>query len=83
MVSCCVLVLFDKHYNKLFLSGSFQKKWHANFLKIKFRVIAMMIQYDEKFREHKDVDPMNVGGSGVNEVYLWKMRRIFVGSKEI
>ena len=70
MVSCRVLALFDKHYNKWFFPESGQKKWRADLLKSKFCVLVRLIQYYQQFREHRDVDPMNVEGFGVNEVYF-------------
>ena len=47
MVSCCVLSLFNNHYNKWFLYGSGPKKWHADVPKSTFFVLGILIQYDE------------------------------------
>ena len=41
----------------------------------------ILIQYYEKFREHRYVDPMDVGGFGVKKVNFMKYEKYIYGVK--
>ena len=45
-------------------------------------VLARLIQYDEQFREHRDVNPMNVWGFGLSEFFFMEDVKNICGVKE-
>ena len=55
VVVCWVLSLFDKHYNKWYMSKSGKKKCRANYLKGKFRFLARKIRFDGQFNVYRYV----------------------------
>ena len=64
-----VLCLFDKYYNKWFLSETPRKKWSHNRSGDSYRVIGRMVQYDFTFRVYEDVNPSES---------MWNTTSIFV-----
>ena len=62
-----VLTIFEKYYNKWYVSLDDRKKWHPNYPKGKYRVEARMIRMT--LEGYVDYEP-NSKGWGVKNIYI-------------